>query len=148
MREHFRQVGRQKAQEEVEAELRGSTTPPSSPRETTTPRGEEHSDSDNSPALFEALKLFTAASRQGHVQAQYTLGLCYATGTGRGGIDESSAFPWLLLSAQQVPLNAFHLLLLRLIDITPCCRSALMRTRASVYMRARRGFIWHSGTWA
>lgn len=100
MREHIRQLEKQKAQQELELELtRGcSTTPPSSPREELTFK---------SPALFEALKLFTAASRQAHLQAQYTLGLCYASGAGSGVADERSAFPWLLLAAQQVPHTPF-----------------------------------------
>jgi TPR repeat protein len=98
VRGHFQQLEKQKAQRELELELCLTTTPLSSPR------GEQPF---NSPALFEALKLFTAASRKAHLQAQYTLGLCYATGAARGIADEMSAFPWLLLAAQQVPHKPF-----------------------------------------
>ena len=65
VRAHFAQVDRHAAELVLQQDLLGENTPFTSP------------DKDKrwrSPALFEALKLFNASSRRGHVQAQYTLG--------------------------------------------------------------------------
>ncbi len=48
----------------------------------------------------DAVQLYTEAAKQGHVQAQYKLGVCYATGTGIKG-DSRLAVKWYLEAAKQ-----------------------------------------------